>query len=102
MTRDPGLSSSLRPSAVSLNFTESLYLKRQDGEVQTETIVNNGEKISPTEGKVYQVKVHWNFGETVKSTDLRKELQRMILYLKEPYLHSSTICTFYISILKNK
>jgi hypothetical protein len=68
MTRDPGLSSSLRPSAVSLNFTESLYLKRQDGEVQTETIVNNGEKISLTEGNVYQVKVLWNFGETVKSS----------------------------------
>ncbi len=31
MTRDPGLSSSLRPSVVSLYFTESLYLKRQDG-----------------------------------------------------------------------
>jgi hypothetical protein len=66
MTRDPGLSSSLRPSAVSLNFTESLYLKRQDGEVQTETIVNNREKISPTEGKVYQVKVHWNLVKPLK------------------------------------
>jgi hypothetical protein len=52
MTRDPGLSSSLRPSAVSLNFTESRYLKRQDGEVKTETIANNGEKIFLTEGKI--------------------------------------------------
>jgi hypothetical protein len=67
MTRDPGLSSSLRPSAVSLNFTESLYLKRQDSEVQTETVVNNGEKISLTEGKVYQVKVHWNLVKRLKA-----------------------------------
>jgi hypothetical protein len=51
-----------------LTLLKEIYLKRQDGEVQTETIVNNGEKISLTEGKVYQVNVHWNFGETVNSS----------------------------------
>ena len=32
-----------------------------------ETIVNNGGKISLTEGKIYQVKVHWNLVKRLKA-----------------------------------